>query len=164
METVDIVRRLRQAGHDLRLVICGKRTDPAYEREVARAVAEAGPWAELHLDLDRTALVALMARSRYGLHTMIDEHFGIAVAELVRMGCVTFVHDSGGAREIVADPRLCFTTEEQAVDRIAACRDVPDLAEDLRRHLAHRAALYGTAPFVEGLMAACRRLRTASSG
>lgn len=163
VEAVDIVRRLRQAGHDLRLVICGRPFDPAYVGEVTRAVAEAGPWAELQLDLDREALVALMARARYGLHTMIDEHFGIAVAEMVRMGCLTFVHDSGGARDIVADPRLCYATEEQAVARIAACRDDPSLGADLRQHLTRRAALYGTAPFVEGLIAACRRLRAATA-
>ena len=158
VEAVGIVRRLRERGHDLRLAICGLSADPAYRRCLERTVAAAGDWAELDLDLPREALVARMARARYGLHTMIDEHFGIAVAELVRMGCLTFVHGTGGAREIVAEPRLCFASDDEAVEQIARCLTDPDLAETLHLHLARRATLYGTERFVEGLQACCEQM------
>jgi glycosyltransferase involved in cell wall biosynthesis len=162
LEAIAIVRRVREAGWPLRLAICGRRLDRGYQRRVARAIAATGGWAELHLDLPRDELVAQMARARYGLHTMIDEHFGIAVAELVRMGCLTFVHASGGARAIVDEPLLCFAGDAEAVDCIVRCCADSALRDGLRDHLAARAPLFGTEPFTKSLLAHCEALRAAT--
>lgn len=32
----------------------------------------------------------------FALHTMIDEHFGIAIVELMAAGLITIAHNSGG--------------------------------------------------------------------
>ena len=75
-------------------------------------------WARAHLDLSREDLVTLMSRNRYGIHGMVGEHFGIAVAELVQAGCVTFVHDVGGPVEIVGPhSSLLYTSEPDGVEK-----------------------------------------------
>jgi len=37
-----------------------------------------------------------LGRSRVGLHTMWNEHFGIGVVEMMSAGCITIAHRSGG--------------------------------------------------------------------
>lgn len=50
-----------------------------------------------------------LARTRFYVFPGVNEHFGITTAEAIASGAVPFVHDSGGQREIVPDPRLRFT-------------------------------------------------------
>lgn len=52
-----------------------------------------------------------LARTRIYVFPTINEHFGMATAEAIGSGALPFVHDSGGQREIVPDPRLRFTDE-----------------------------------------------------
>ena len=76
-------------------------------------------WISFHHGIPRNELVRLVADSRFGIHAMKDEHFGIAVAELQRAGCVTFVRGGGGAPEIVDhDERLVFESVDDAVEKI----------------------------------------------
>ncbi len=158
LEALAIVRRLRETGHPLDLHLCGLPCDEAYLRRLRAAVAEAGPWAHLHVDLPRTRLFAIAGRCKYGLHAMIDEHFGIAVAEMLRLGCLPFVHRSGGPREIVDDDRLTWADEKEAVARIAACRDDPALCRALRNHAAARGRHFSASAFMDALLAHCARL------
>jgi glycosyltransferase involved in cell wall biosynthesis len=111
----------------------------------------------LHTNVSRTDLLHLVARQRYGIHAMLDEHFGIAVAGMVRAGCVVFVHDAGGPAEIVgAEPGLRWTSAEDAVAKIqAVLRDLRRQSA-ARRHLAERAALFSTERFCDELRALVR--------
>lgn len=40
-----------------------------------------------------------MATSKIGLHTMLDEHFGISIVEMMAAGLYTIAHNSGGPKE-----------------------------------------------------------------
>lgn len=136
---VAVVEALRRRGHALALTIVGSPGVPAYERQV-RALAAERPWLTILGGLDRPALATLMSRCRFGLHGMIDEHFGMAPAELVEAGCLTFVHASGGQTEIVAHDDLTYRDVDDAVVRIErALRDDGHRT----RLLAHVAALRG---------------------
>jgi glycosyltransferase involved in cell wall biosynthesis len=136
---VAIVEELRRRRHRLRLTIVGAPGVPAYERRV-RALAAARPWIDIRSDLDRTALVDLMGRCRYGLHGAVDEHFGMAAAELLEAGCLTFVHRSGGQTEIVRSDDLTWVDVPDGVARIE--RAIVDRAHR-ERLLDHLAALRG---------------------
>jgi glycosyltransferase involved in cell wall biosynthesis len=50
-----------------------------------------------------------MPTFRYGIHGMLDEHFGMAPAELAAAGCIVFVPNDGGQVEIVDDDPSWFT-------------------------------------------------------
>jgi glycosyltransferase involved in cell wall biosynthesis len=136
---VAIVEALRERGHALAMTIVGSPGLPSYERRI-RALAAERAWLDVRSGLSRTALLALMSRCRFGLHAMVDEHFGMAVAEMVEAGCLTFVHRSGGQTEIVRSDDLAWIDVPDAVARIerALCDDA-----HRRRLLAHLAGLRG---------------------
>lgn len=51
---------------------------------------------ELVINSSSSELQNIMNTSRFAIHTMEDEHFGICVAEFVCSGLLTFAHKSGG--------------------------------------------------------------------
>ena len=121
---VEIVSKVRAHDPDFRLRIAGvPYSGPGGAEGIAfaREAAAKHDWVDLHLDLPRDALCDLISRSRIGIHAKEDEHFGIAVAEMVRAGSVVFVHDSGGQVEIVGgDRRLIYTDVEDAASKVSA--------------------------------------------
>ena len=70
--------------------------EPALLRRGFHCAALQEPWVAILLGLSREELLQLASRQRYGLHAMQDEHFGIAVGDMLRAGCLPFVHNSGG--------------------------------------------------------------------
>jgi glycosyltransferase involved in cell wall biosynthesis len=133
---IDILARAREHLRDLRLHIVGSNVDREYASRMRARAGRYADWITIDEDLPQAELLALMARSRYGLHAMVDEHFGMAVAELARAGCIVFVHDSGGQVEAIGGlPELRWSTEDEAVARIR------DVAADGERQAALSARL-----------------------
>ena len=133
---IDIVAGVRTQVPAVTLHIVGAPEDrPYYDRIASRARAEGFT---LHEGLSRRALDALIAANRYGIHGKLDEHFGMAPAELVRAGCVVWVPDGGGQVEIVTDPRLIYGSVEEAIGKIVAVLRDPHEEATLRKHLATR--------------------------
>jgi len=135
-----ILDGVRARGHRVRLVFVGHADHLDTTRQVEAAARASKGLVEVAYDLPRDELSSLMATSRYGIHGMREEHFGIAPAELQRAGCITFVPDSGGVAEIVEhDPRLIYESESDAIDKIdrvladETLRDAVCLDVSLRR-------------------------------
>lgn len=148
---VQIVDALRHSGHDVTLTIAGHPDDPAKKQELDD-LAATRPWFRILTDLSRRELEAEAASHRYGIHAMEAEHFGIAVAELQRAGCITFVHNSGGPVEIVGrDPRQTFENVEDAAHKISRVLASPELAAELRALTLARRELFSTDRFCESL-------------
>lgn len=148
---VRIVDELRRYGHALSLTLAGHRDDPAHGAYL-ESLAASRPWFRLIYDLSRTELANLIAGHRYGIHTMENEHFGIAPAEMQRAGCITFVHNSGGPVEIVGgDERLTFSTVEDAVEKIGRVLADPSLESDLRAYVALQRGRFTTERFCSSL-------------
>ena len=119
---LEIVETVRRKGYDLGFTLIGQigHPDDVFEKQKLRTLADERPWFRILTDLTRQQLTQEVASHRYGIHTMENEHFGIAVAELQRAGCITFVHATGGPVEIVGgDARLAFNTVAEAADKIA---------------------------------------------
>ena len=145
---IEIVRSVRAAGHDVSLTIVASAGDAAYGARIAALARAAGSWVSIERALSRSELAALLGSHRYGLHGMAEEHFGMAVAEMVAAGMIPFVPAGGGQREIVDDERLQWTTQSEAVARIVQVLGDPALQESLRAHLASRKAHLAPARFV----------------
>ena len=156
VEVIAILQQVRARGFDVTLDICGQIDSHAYYRKVRAAAAAAGDWVRVHLDLPRADLIELISGSRYGIHGMVGEHFGIAIAELVRLGCVCFANEDGGPAEILADQRLLFDTDQDAIDKICAVLADPDAQMELSAVVETRGALFSPEAFMEGFTAACR--------
>jgi glycosyltransferase involved in cell wall biosynthesis len=133
---------------------------------VLRALLQANSsWATLHEDISRRELAALVARQRYGMHAMKDEHFGMAVAEMLRAGCIPFVHNSGSPPEIVGhDSRLIYESAEEAAQKIMQVLGNPAVQEDLRQRLALCKDLYSVETFVRSIRAEVERALEARRG
>jgi hypothetical protein len=83
---------------------------------------------------------------------MRDEHFGIAVAELVRAGCIVFVPGDGGQVEIIGkEPALMFGSVEQAVERICAVLESPGQQANMRDKLSEQRHSFNEEHFMQQL-------------
>lgn len=147
---IAIVERVRaQSVADARLLLIGSPVDGEYADRLRGLAARAAGWIDIRQDLPRADVNALMRRSRYGIHAMVGEHFGMATAEMARAGCLVFAHDSGGTPEVLNhDPALLWSDEAEAVGRIAAVMASSRSAEmsaALRRH----ASQFSTDAFVD---------------
>lgn len=143
---IDIVTGVRRQVEGVTLHIIGTPDYKKYFRRIAARARDAG--FTIHQNLSRAALVDLVSRQRYGIHGMLEEHFGMAPAEMVRAGCIVWVPDGGGQVEIVDDPRLIYGSVDDAIAKIVATLRDPRQEAALRTHLAARGSLFSTERFM----------------
>ena len=148
---LDIVAAVRRQVPAVRLHLVGTPEHRGYYWHIAQRARSEG--VALHHDLPRADLVALMTRLRYGIHGMPEEHFGMAVAEMVSAGCLVWAPASGGQVEILGDARLTYDTVGEAVAKILRVLRAPDEQAALRAHLAARAPRFSTERFVREIRA-----------
>ena len=150
---IEILTKVRAKIPDVHLHIIGTLSPFSGEREYysqfAGVVQENAPWVLLHENLSREELVQLVSNHRYGIHANVDEHFGIAVAEMIKAGCIVFVHNSGGQVEIVGgDERLAYQTKDEAAQKIMRVIDNPNEQDSLRNYLHSRKGLFSAETFM----------------
>ena len=151
-KVIDILAAVRRVVPEIRLHLAGARTSRAAFRHLARLVRPHQSWIQVHDNLSRIQLSALIARQRYGIHGMPEEHFGIGPAEMVRAGCIVFLPDGGGQVEIVSrDDRLLYRTHEEAVAKIVRVLTDADEQTSLRRTLARSAGAFSVEQFVRSI-------------
>ena len=158
---ISTLGQVRKSQPDVTLHLAGTKEavgdGPKHYRELRRLVDVNSEWVKLHENLSRHDLSQLAAQVRYGIHAQIDEHFGIAPAEILMTGGIPFVHNSGGQVEISGcDPRLCFTTQEDAVEKITAVIRDGHAQEAVLESLAPRRKMFTCERFVEGIREAVR--------
>jgi glycosyltransferase involved in cell wall biosynthesis len=157
-----ILARVRQHLPDLTFTIVGTwdRHVRRYMRELERLAATLGPWVQFRHNLTRGEVRQLLASTRYGIHGMREEHFGMAPAEMARAGLVVWVPRGGGQVEIVGDEdTLLYGQEEEATDKILkVATDAREQAR-LREHLKARTAMFTTQRFSEEIRAIVHAFR-----
>ena len=76
----------------------------------------------------RDTILQIFSKSKVGLHTMKEEHFGIAIVEMMSAGLVTIAHASGGPQhDIIGNSEeqigyLSQTTEDFAQNIVTAIK------------------------------------------
>src|SRR5262249_38798550 len=124
---IAILAAVRGRGQKVHLHIIGSPDNPRYYRRILRLVRANASWVFLNEGLSRDQLVRLISVHRYGIHGMREEHFGMAVAEMVRAGCIVFVPRGGGQVEIVrGEDRLLYKTPAEAITKIGRVMDNVD--------------------------------------
>ena len=146
---ISIIETVRAEGHQVELTLVGSPGDPDLLEEL-RNQAEQRPWLRLVLNLNREKLDELIATHRFGLHGMHNEHYGMAVAELVLGGCLTLVHDSGGQIEIVREEQARYANEDDAVRKILALLESPELCATVLKSQSARRERLTREAFIEG--------------
>lgn len=138
-QIIQILAEVRGLGHDVHLHIIGPIDDSPSGLMVRRLCAKNQGWVFPEGQQSGNRKWNLLGSHRYGIHGCRGEAFGIAVAEMVKAGCVTFVPDFGSPADIVGDPRLRCRDSDDAVQKIdAVLRD-----DALQRELSERAPLRG---------------------
>lgn len=153
---IDILAEVRRRGHPVSLLICGQRQVPAYERRILALASEHRDWITIALDVPRAELIERVARCRFGIHGMVGEHFGIAVAEMVRLGCVCFAPEDGGPAEILGgEPALLYASPRDAVEKICRLLEDPGALTRVRGRVQARAALFSAERFTTEFRRIC---------
>jgi glycosyltransferase involved in cell wall biosynthesis len=148
--TIEITRRVRERGFDISLVIVGRIDDASYGRKIVR-LAQENPWVTLSEPLEREDLQRLMDRCQYGINAALDEPFGLAVAEMVKAGCIVFVPNGGGQIEIVEAKELTYNDTEDAVSKIISVLSSESLRKALALKLAQQANIFSTESFCQSI-------------
>jgi glycosyltransferase involved in cell wall biosynthesis len=144
---IEIVRRVREGGSDTHLHILGFIDNSAYGREIKRLCNRYRDWVFAEGVVFGPKKKELLARHRFGINGCTSEAFGIAVAEMVKAGCIVFVPASGGQAEIVNHPALTYQTEADAVSKIETALASVTAQESLRRHLAEQGRKFSVEKF-----------------
>ena len=79
------------------------------------------------------------------------KHFGIAVAEMVKAGCITFAPAEGAPAEILNHEALLYYNDDDAAQKIGAVLEREALREKLIRHIRHQADKFSPEAFMFGL-------------
>jgi glycosyltransferase involved in cell wall biosynthesis len=150
IETLAEVRRVEPS---VRLHICGARSGwPKYVEKLQAMAREHGPWVQIHINLSNSEMSQLACWQKYGIHAKLEEHFGIAPAQIARAGCIPFVHATGGQVEIVdSDPRLCYSTRDEAVAKILEIFRDPAAQEELRHTVRRRSERFSSETFMSNI-------------
>jgi len=161
---IRIVSLVRKALPDAHLHIIGTSTrDYGYRKRLAHVIQDSA-WITLSENISRDTLVRLVSTHRYGIHSAV-EPFGLAVAEMVRCGCIVFVPKQGGASEIVGeDGRLVYDTVEEAVNNIVSVMRSSYQQTSLRRLMHSRRSLFTQERFKHEIREVVREFSNRTDG
>ena len=160
-----------------RLKIVGGCRGPADEArlEALRALAvELGvdDSVDFHVDVPYPRLQQLLAGAAAGLHTMLDEHFGICVVEFMAAGAVPIAHDSAGPKLDIVRPAndddgavgyLATTDEEFAASMTKVLGMTAVERDAMARRARKRSEMFSEEAFGIGLRRALSPVLTAAS-
>ena len=131
---------------------------------------------DFHVDVPFSELKRLLAKSHFGLHAMVDEHFGICVVEYMAAGAVPIAHASAGPAMDIVVPCVgvdgasynfsntksvgfLATTESEYAECLKQALLMSDSDRDAMAERARvRAARFGEAQFAVGLSDALKNV------
>jgi glycosyltransferase involved in cell wall biosynthesis len=148
-DVINIVKELRKNNSDVHLHILGRKDDAEYARHLKTICSGEDDWCffEGHLQYDEK--FKIISNHKFGISGCRNEAFGIASAEMVKSGCIVFVPDSGGQKEIVNNPQLIYGNRADAVDKINAIMKDGVRQEDILRHLRAEGLRFSANKFKE---------------
>lgn len=116
-EAIDIVAG---TDRDLDMVVMGRITEgtPDYYLDRLREREGKYDWLEIKTDVPQDELVEEMAKSKIGVLSTRNEHFGIAAVEYMKAGALPMVHSSGGVQSLVEKDRFTYETVREASEKI----------------------------------------------
>jgi len=150
-----IIAAVREQVPTAHLHLIGSRGSDWYWRRLRREAERHGEWVQLHGELTRSAVFDSMASHKYAIHGMREEHFGMAPAEAVASGCITFVPNGGGQVDIVGnEDRLLYASDDDAVRKIVRVMTDEQQQTELVAYLEPRRQLFATERFLSAIRAA----------
>jgi glycosyltransferase involved in cell wall biosynthesis len=155
LQVVDVLRQVRRE-RDVHLHVLGRRDDPAHFRELERVRRDNAGWIFLEGEAYGADKARILAGHKYGISGCRQEAFGMAVAEMVKAGCIVWVPNGGGQTEVVAHAELIYEDPEEAAAKILRILGDPEKQRWVRNHLRARAGQFSAARFVREMRAVVR--------
>jgi glycosyltransferase involved in cell wall biosynthesis len=150
---IRILSGVRERGYNVHLHILGGLDGSPYAKRLKKLAEANSGWVFLEGMTYGERKKHLLSGHRYGIHACENEAFGIAPAEMIKAGCITFAPNGGGQREILNHPLLTFSDEEDAVGKIDAVLASDALKVILRQHLAARGRVFSAEKFASSVRA-----------
>jgi glycosyltransferase involved in cell wall biosynthesis len=135
-EIIKILERVREDGYNIRLHIAGEINNDEYSKGLKNICLKNKEWIFLEGKLNEKEKKELIVKNLFGISARKEEAFGIAVAEMVKGGCIVFVPNSGGQTEIVNDSRLIFKDIDDAVVKIEKVLSDKELQNQLNNKIS----------------------------
>lgn len=148
-QSIEILRAVRERGYRIELRLIGYWNSTGYYSDhLKELIDENKNWIDWLPDWPRDRINNELSHTRYGIHSMHGEHFGMAVAEMQRAGCVTFVHNSGGPTEIIGNrSEQRFQSIDDAVEQVCTVLSNEELQKKLHSNAINRSDLFTTERF-----------------
>lgn len=144
---IEILERVRKKGWNIHLHILGRTCDSQYARSLRQLFEKNQDWAFMEGTMFGDKKLKFLAKHKFGISGRQNEPFVIAVAEMVKAGCIVWVPKGGGQTEIVNHPLLIYNNVEDAVNKIEKVFKDETLQVELREHLAKQAERFSTERF-----------------
>lgn len=89
-------------------------------------------------NLTQEKTVEMLHSSKYFMHNLRNEPFGLSTVEAVAAGCIPIVPDSGGQVEIVPFAELRFKSREEAIAKLRKINgmNLEKMKQDLAKNIA----------------------------
>lgn len=148
---IRILARVRDRHPNISLTIVGTsdRHTRRYFESIEQLARSHGSWIQFRDNVSREELRRLIASTRFGIHGMREEHFGMAPAEMARGGMVVWVPSGGGQTEIAeGEPELLYTSDDDAIEKISRTLDDDDAQRRLQEHLTRASERFSTTHFM----------------
>ena len=146
---IEILKKVRALGNNINLHIIGQPHNHDYGKQIKQLVEKNNQWIDMEEGVSRKRLVQLLSQNKFGIHGMKNEHFGIAVAEMVKAGMIVFVPNDGGQVEIVNHDTLTYDNMTDAVNKIHEVLKSNHIQATLHKHLKQRALLFSEKRFMK---------------
>lgn len=146
----EILRRVRIRGHEATLHLIGGFGANIYAEKI-KAQARRLSWVVLEGSVSDERKREVLRSCRYGIHGAEGEGFGIAVAEMLKAGCIPFASAEGGPAEILGHEALLFRGDDDAVEKINAVLSDEPFRRELRTHLHRQAEKFSAENFMSGI-------------
>jgi glycosyltransferase involved in cell wall biosynthesis len=148
---IHILSQIRDRGHRIHLHIIGDLNWTVYGKKIQKLCRNNRDWISAEGSCYGEKKQRILTGHDYGIHACQGEAFGIAVAEMVKAGCIVFVPNEGGQAEMVNHPSLVYSSVEDAVKKIDTVLCQSGLQASLRNHLSKQGQRFSADHFKKGL-------------
>jgi glycosyltransferase involved in cell wall biosynthesis len=137
-QVIEILSSIRSKGYDIHLHIIGDGSDRRYREYIDSLVRQNGEWIFSEGKLFGSEKISALSRHLFGIHACVGDAFPGAVVEMIKAGCITFVHREGGSAEIVGNDLLTYDSSGEAVAKITHVLNNVQLQKNLFEEMVGR--------------------------
>jgi glycosyltransferase involved in cell wall biosynthesis len=137
-KVLEILGKVRERGLDVHLHILGRSNNTRYAEYLKKLFEINCDWVFTEGPMFGHRKLRFIAQHKFGISGCVNEAFGIAVAEMVKAGCIPWVPNGGGQVEIVNHPSLIYDDIDDAVNKIERVLRNSEIQTQLREYLSEQ--------------------------